>query len=272
MEHHRNPSPPDTPPTASHDTSSGNNQLLCNEPDPQMQESASSLVDYNDCIGDTVFSKAWVLSILVKAIDAVKEQKSKIENLTKASDDVDKDSSDSLQNRTIQSHGDESDRTDTQMIGMKSSECIHLDRESDQEPSDTDTTLCTISAEHRNVCKADRDAVSIQEQKDNHNSSSNMIGKETTSYESGADRERQVKDERKEEEKEDGEAMHMIDQEDSFGDSVSLRLEEISESLENDLCRLWDASMNMVRVLVHVCCYGTANVAMFTHMFSSLLY
>ena len=55
-----NPPPPDSPP---------------HEKDhPQ-----SGTADYNDTIGDTVFSKAWVLSLLVKAVAAVGEEGGKSE-------------------------------------------------------------------------------------------------------------------------------------------------------------------------------------------------
>ena len=55
-----NPPPPDSPP---------------HEKDhPQ-----SGTADYNDTIGNTVFSKAWVLSLLVKAVAAVGEEGGKSE-------------------------------------------------------------------------------------------------------------------------------------------------------------------------------------------------
>lgn len=51
-----NPSPPDSPSRTSDSV-----------PSP------SATADYNDTIGDTVFSKSWVLSLLVQAVATVQE-------------------------------------------------------------------------------------------------------------------------------------------------------------------------------------------------------
>ena len=274
MEYHRNPSPPDSPTTGtgtaqSHDvtiTSSTNDAHSCIPSDIASHEKSAndsvSLVDYDDRIGDTVFSKAWVLSLLVKAVEAVREQESKIETLNHSVGECGMEESelniDNRQNvasnRTTQI--DAHSRGDYQIMGMESLECDQSD--------ERDTPLQDAPSEQfqsDSLAEAgSRDATSdarIEDQKDvdskksiEQNSFIQRTEKESMIFESSpADSEGEREGERGggggggSDGSDEGGRGRLVDREDV---PVLGGVEEISEGLENDLCRLWDASMNMV--------------------------
>ena len=276
MEYHRNPSPPDSSTTGtgtaqSHDviiTSSTNDAHSCSPSDIASHEKSAndsvSLVDYDDRIGDTVFSKAWVLSLLVKAVEAVREQESKIETLNHSEDTVDECSMEELElnidnrqnvtsNRTTQI--DACSRGDYQIMGMESLECDQSDmrdtrlQDAPLEPLQSDSLAEAGS----------RDATSgarIEDQKEvdgkrniDENSSIQGAKKESMISESSPavsegdrEEERGGGGERGSDSNDEG-GCGLVDREEG---PVLGGVEEISEGLENDLCRLWDASMNMV--------------------------
>ena len=295
MEYHRNPSPPDSPrPTSeSYDitmTSLTNAAQSSGSPDcgrsascEKLANDGTSLVDYDDRIGDTVFSKAWVLSLLVKAIEAVREQESKIEMLNhsegnKGERDMEKselsieDRQNVVSNRTIQPDSgiDTSTRKDSQIMGMESLECDQTgvrDR-----PMFIQNTSSSVSDRNDGLAEAsNRDKqpqARIDDEKDVERDS--MTYETSPAYSDGGEGEREGEIRRDSEGERGGEMRRaregergggsresderegegddddgLVDQRDRsslLGDGV----EEVSESLENDLCRLWDASMNMV--------------------------
>ena len=329
MEYHRNPSPPDSPSTTctgtdqTHDvtiTSSTNATQPCNPDNASHEKSASvavSLVDYDDCIGDTVFSKAWVLSLLVKAVEAVREQESKIEIMERSEHNVhvgecdmekselnleDTCKQDLLSStcKTIQadSEVDSCDRGDSQIMGMESRECDRIDMQ------DRPLQDVSLEADHRSdslpeasngcaygspkICIEDRRDMGLRSNNVDENSSmprterESMICDEiipTYSDQEKGEREREIRGDSegeslrggdRESDGSEGEDDGLVHQ----GDRSSLLggVEEISESLENNLCRLWDASMNMVChlgiivLLCNVYCHSNATCAITEHV------
>ena len=135
MEYHRNPSPPGSPSGQSHDitiTSSADTS----QPDGASHDidnalhNSTSLVTYDDRIGDTVFSKAWVLSLLVKAVEAVKEQQSKIEIPNHSEDNVCEPDTEKLElsiEKRQSMLSSRSVQSDAQFMGMESQECDQPD-------------------------------------------------------------------------------------------------------------------------------------------------
>lgn len=272
MEHHRNPSPPDSPTPItgqSHDISimsSINATQSCNPDNVSCEKSAKdsiSLVDYDDRIGDTVFSKAWVLSLLVKAVEAVREQQSKIETLNHSEDNIDEcdvekselnveDRQNMISNRTIQPNNEvvTCDRGDSEVMGMESLECDQSDmtgrplQDTSSEPDRSDS-LAEASNRDAQPCATTeevqfRSNVDSSEQRTEKESM--MCG--TSSADSDQEeRERggEIEGDRESDWDEGGDGL--VNRRDR---SLPGGVEEISESLENDLCRLWDASMNMV--------------------------
>ena len=305
MEYHRNPSPPDSPgPTSkSHDvtmTSSTNAAQSSGSPDcghsvscEKLASDGTSLVNYDDRIGDTVFSKAWVLSLLVKAIEAVREQESKIEMLNysegdKGERDMEKselnieDRQNVVSNRTMQPDSgiDTSTREDYQIMGMESLECDQTgvrDR-----PVFIQNTSSSVPDRNDGLAEAsNRDTqpqARIDDEKDVERDS--MTCETSPAYFDGGEGEREGGIRRDSEGERGGEMRRAREEEKGGGregegddddglvdrrDRSSLLgdgVEEVSESLENDLCRLWDASMNMVchldvlyPIATHMCQY-----------------
>ena len=262
MEYHRNPSPPDST-SLSHDlTTSVDAQLPGNRSDAGTQDSAPSLADYDDCIGDTVFSKAWVLSILVKAVEAVKEQERKIEMSRHLEDDVRRDEITKEDERErissnvpIQSPtSDKIEQEGAQGIGMESSECNQVEWNPDRGSTSVLEDGQGLSTESGDVTTNLEQHVSS-----NHGNLMELMDKELLSTERGVGVDNEQQEEgttKREGERGEGSAKgagegereddSFVDQEDRPRESSSERMEDISESLENDLCRLWDASMNMV--------------------------
>ena len=278
MEYHRNPSPPDSPtplacaraPGQSHDIT------ITSSTDTAQPDSAShdnddstSLVNYDDCIGDTVFSKAWVLSLLVKAVEAVREQQSKIEISNHTEDNVDECDTEKLElsvekrpsmlsSRTVQS--------DAQVMGMESQECDQPDprdrpiQDVSSEPEQNDCLLEANSGDASTETRTKEDQREMQISGNDEDNSMQRTEKESmiceTSPVDSDQEERETRGERGEDGESDGDEGDdgLFDvRERSLSDGA-----EISESLENDLCRLWDASMNMV---CHMC------VAMVMHVY-----
>ena len=257
MEYHRNPSPPESPtPTAtsqSHDviTTSSTNTARTHDRDGASHEKtasddSSSLVNsYDDCIGDTVFSKAWVLSLLVKAVEAVREQESKIEMLNRLEDNVHVGDSElsieeRLPNRTI---SEIESRGDMQVMGMESQECNQPDQSvQDTFPECEQTGTSSEASGRDNTCTMSEDQKDMQVRSngDIDDSSVQWTGKDSMIVEtSHADSDQGERERERGDGSDDG---GVIDQR----NRADLDVDEINESLENDLCRFWDASMNVV--------------------------
>lgn len=254
MEHHRNPSPPDSP--KSHSSASADAQSH-DQSVSQVQE-PSSLVSYDDCISDTVFSKAWVLSLLVKAVDTVREQERKIEMLSHAEDGVDGlEMCREERERASLTRTEQSLSGDPHGMSMESLEYVQADWNNLERERPTCGTMPVTEQGRSSPDGASRGATSPAEQRDCHISRSNgdissvqRTGKESMSSEHGGDLENALSDQQ-----EEGRRRgwgNDNDYEAGFGESLSAELEVISESLENDLCRLWDASMNTVCLHVHI--------------------
>lgn len=304
MEYHRNPSPPDSPgPTPeSHDitmTSSTNDAQSCTSLDrghsASREKSASdgtSLVDYDDRIGDTVFSKAWVLSLLVKAVKAIREQQSKILNYSEddiGERDMEKselsieDRQNVVSNRTIQpDSGIDTgmgvcNRGDSQIMGMEPLECDQTEmqdrpmciQDTSSSVPDQSDGLAEASDRGTHPCARIEDKKDVETRRNIDEISSMQRAErdsmicETSSDGGEGEREEEIRRDREAErvggigegergggdrESDEGEGEGgddgLVDRRDRsslLGDGV-----EVSESLENDLCRLWDASMNMV--------------------------
>ena len=273
MEYHRNPSPPDSPTpitSQSHDiaiTSSTNATQSCNPDNASHEKSANdsiSLVDYDDRIGDTVFSKAWVLSLLVKAVEAVREQQSKIETLNHSEDNIDErdvekselnveDRQNMISNRTIQPDSEvvTCNRGDSKVMGMESLECDQPDmsdrplQDTSSEPDQSDS-LAEASNRDAQPCAMTKEVhirSSVADSSEQRTEKESMIFETSPADSDQEERERgrKIGGDRESDGDEGGDGL--VDQRDR---SLLGGVEEISESLENDLCRLWDASMNMV--------------------------
>ena len=295
MEYHRNPSPPDSPratseshditmtslTNAAHDQSSGSPDRGHSSSGEKSANDGTSLVDYDDRIGDTVFSKAWVLSLLVKAIEAVREQESKIEIFNHSEGDKDErdmekselsieDRQNVVSNRTIQPDSgiDTSIRGDSQIMGMESLECDQTGVRDRPMFIQNVPSLSSVpdrsdglgEASHRDTQPRAR----IDDEKDSMTYETSPAFSDGGKGEIRKDREgervggirRAREGERRGGSRESGEFEGegegegddddgLVDQRDRsslLGDGA----DEVSESLENDLCRLWDASMNMV--------------------------
>ena len=273
MDYHRNPSPPDSPTPVtgqSHDitiTSSTNAAQSCNPDSAAHEKSANnsvSLVDYDNRIGDTVFSKAWVLSLLVKAVEAVREQQSKTETSNRSEDNINErdverselnieDRQNMLSNRTTQPDSEVAtcNRGDAEVMGMESLECDQPDirdrplQDTSSEPDRSDS-LAEASNRDEQPCATTEE---VQTRSNIDDSSEQRTEKESMIFETSPADSDQEEREREGEVGGDSESDW-----DEGGDGLVDRrdrsllggVEEISESLENDLCRLWDASMNMV--------------------------
>ena len=251
MEPHRNPSPPESP-TWSRDSPawscdsvpSADLQQQCNKSEAHVSDSPSSLVNYDDRIGDTVFSKAWVLSILVKAVQAVKDLQSKIE-ISRPGSDVDRSESRDEEEERVSSKkcGDELGERDAR---MEASECD----QSNASTSEVEKVIreSTVDGGQQRLEKQREDSCVSQatdsERLTNSREDEQLLARTKTELVSpvcgGNGRTGALGGQESCEEEGEGERRGMEEAE-SFG-----KLEEIDENLENDLCRLWDASMNMV--------------------------
>ena len=255
MESHRNPSPPDSP-TLSPSCDLAPSVVgecddqMWNKPAPQLRNS-SPLIGYDDRIGDTVFSKAWVLSILVKAVQTVEEPQSKIELLGREEDGADRyEESRGEEARISSSTGDVKSikvsntivkATTARVVGMESSES---DFTSERDRPDTS-------------CGA-TPPLHLHKQDDERQGSNADTGGNLTEWRErethGADL--STSTDKLQAEQQEGvdlegvgerEGDDLVDEADDLrGASWSSGLGEISEDIENDLCQLWDASMNLV--------------------------
>ena len=248
-EPHRNPSPPESP-TRSHDPSSWSHDSL---PPGHATNSPSSLVNYDDRIGDTVFSKAWVLSMLVKAVQAVKDQQSKIEISSRQGNehDVQRIGNVDEEKELMRNSSDEFGEREAKVVRMEASECD----QSDLSTSEGERVVTESVVEgHCDLAKNTRGGVSLPKPTKDENerllagSKEKLVSSDRSDVcKSSGDTDQAVC----EEEGERGER-GSLDEGERVGDSLSLRLEEIDENLENDLCRLWDVSMNMVGIYMYM--------------------
>ena len=156
-----NPSPPSSPPPF---------QDLAEDSSPEQPHT-------KDNIGDTVFSKSWVLSLLVMVVKAVQRE----EVFTR-----------------------DSKREDASPEKLKGgeSECLRSSKDTDDVMNAEDGGTCSY------FVKGDSSNVQLRKEEEE-------------------EEKREVGQEEEEEEEEE--------------------IREISEDLENDLCRLWDVSVNHVR-------------------------
>lgn len=276
MESHRNPSPPDSPTLSpSHDLTSSvvgecDNQIW-NESGPQLRNS-SPLIGYDDCIGDTVFSKAWVLSILVKAVQTVEEPQSKIELFGREEDGTDRREESTcrgeeakimLSARDVKSIVGNTlvEGTTAQGVGMESSESdFTLERD---RPGANGGVMPPLHLYQRDDEGKGSDA-------DDGGNLTERRPRETHGSGICLDTDK-VKADQQERVDVDGEGERegddLVDEADDLRGMSSLSgLSEISENLENDLCQLWDASMNLVCLIVHVCFHLHMCISIATHL------
>jgi hypothetical protein len=239
-----------------------------------------------------VFSKAWVLSLLVKAVEAVREQQSKIETLNCSEGSVHvgerdmekselniEDRQNVVSNMTIQpDSGTDTgtcNRGDSQIMGMESLECDQTDnirdrpmclQDTSSKPEQSDSLAEASNRDTRTQPWArieDGKEVEIGRNVDENSSTqrTEREGEEEREGELRRDREGERGGGDRESDGGEGDDDGLVERRDRS--SLLGGVEDVSESLENDLCRLWDASMNMVCLLesVHV------HVSIATHMY-----